>query len=1317
MPRQLLVDPDLLDCLERPNPLVDLTVEVAAPEVGLTIRRASDQFFKDTGAGGPRVSEAPANSTTASAEGGMKLTPGTTALATFSGTQAYLGLNRENPARRLKAMGWVLDPAFDSALLRTFAVKVHRVISGNGLGGAFYLPTPDFQLQIYRATGTPGFIRKKNNVQVPFVNWVFTPLLGPAATVRKTAVAWDGSSNATLSFDLAPYGLVVDQASLWPASPDHAGDTPVYYFAMTAVNPPAGVNDIFQWYIDTATTRVVAGVGTFVRRWWSRNSDIEEWVEDTSFTDCPNCTLTVETFTPGGGQGQVVYVVDLSRAPTAGATGRIVFERATPKGTTATLELSTAGSGGPWTVVKHGDALAIAQQTYHLRVTLTPSASQRATPTVLALGIEFRTVSDLTAIAQADILTSSVEPPWCVSSIGQGTLRIIRDGIRDYLDDGAALAASAPTTKLEADVYLTSRHPAVTRDKWLLLERATVVNRSPTGGTEELALLSYAQKLKRKIPQRSEQAPDGAVYTVSSATDNGLQVTVTTNLVGTTMGGHEYNGKGYSLRVKSCASGNLNVGYIQIIDGSTDQTKLDFTTALPGRLANGDTIEIHSNIFQTQRVSYVDQDPADVWYDILTNLLAIPAERVGGRAGVGRANRSGLPPQLADRAPGDATTQNKLRVTMAFTQEEEADKAIDQLSFIMGGATLCVAGQIVWVPILTQRRPDGTPMLPQLPSATVFDVRDYAAIDTPTGLDRRATVLTGDYGVDRTKTTATQAKTTAYVDGDALAWLTQQDLNAFGSSKIPDDIARWCFNSTDQGLFLASMLSRSVVEVASTGLRIWTIRAIELQPNLVAGDPITIVTDQYTDYDPIQARGIAGWAAYSAVVLGVEADLKTIRALVPVTTPNAVQAIGGSAGTLDSQSVPVAIPSDFTLAQVQISTPSGGLPALRATFTTPVNPFFARMEYQVRFRKNGSSTWQASSNVQGSVAGPDLIPAAWNTEYEITPVTINTSNVRGVGSGSQIKTLAIGANPQAEFLNGSGAGLSASDFISQSDRISAPVYYDDDFTFGEIWYQRWANGSQPSNAPAQDNAVGATLLTTIRRGDNRTAVQFPLNASTDWVIVTFVPYDALNGRGVVVTVKQQGAAPAAPAAPTSVANQAHTATTVTNRVNLPGTAAAGWKIRSYRNGSTFGSDYTLVAGDITATIKDLVYTDLDPSTASNWQNTLLNLSSIESAKTPADPGLAVSTDAGTIPTPTLDTLVRTGSSIAASWTPAGGTPAGVSWHVRESTSSGGALTEVGESPTGASSLAYLTANNPTYVKVYGSKAGWTISANSNEKTA
>jgi hypothetical protein len=79
-----------------------------------------------------------------------------------------------------------------------------------------------------------------------------------------------------------------------------------------AGKPPAGTGH-FKWLLDTASARVIAGIGTFERVWWARDSDDQKWVAD-AFADVPNIGINIETYPA---TGQAVYLIDQGKVPGA----------------------------------------------------------------------------------------------------------------------------------------------------------------------------------------------------------------------------------------------------------------------------------------------------------------------------------------------------------------------------------------------------------------------------------------------------------------------------------------------------------------------------------------------------------------------------------------------------------------------------------------------------------------------------------------------------------------------------------------------------------------------------------------------------------------------------------------------------------------------------------------------------------------------------------------------------------------------------------------------------------------------------------------
>lgn len=938
------MDNDLRDCLERANPNIEYRIEVAQPDVGQVLRR-EDQFLQAPSL----VSQTPASSLSASARGSLILTPSTGALATFAGTAASFDLNAADAtgATRFKGASWTLDPSFSRATLKSIVAKVQAV----GIAGFFF--DQAFECQIFQIVKTPGVKVKNvglpNYQQVAFNDYQFLPLLTPAPTVKVTGAQWGVNSTQAVTFDLSNYAFTLENIPIRPVVPDDTVLLPKYLIVVRLAGQSLAGTGHYRWLTDNATAHAVSNVGTFDRVFWSRANENDQWAEQV-FADAPNLTVNIETY-PASGQG--VFLIDQGAAPSVQSTGRVEFQRSLPPGTNATLEISTAGSGGPWTAIKHGDLVTPAQRTYHLRTTLTPDGPQHATPAVLAQGIEFRIPRDVSVEGVLDLPTREVDLPWGKSSIPQGTLRVVRTGVRDYADVGSVLGSTAPTTRLEVDVFMASRHPSITREKWFRLERLGVSGRTPTSTTEEFTLLSYASRLKRKIPQQIETI--SSVHKVVSSTTAQVVIDSATPLPGTTVSpGNEYDGQHYFMRVRSTTAGNTPPGAVATIQGNTGIDRLDFSPALPEALVAGDVIEVHSGIYQTQAVSWTDYDPADAWWEVLTVHLAIPPERIG----LGSLPRGGRPPKVTDIAPGDATTQAKLKVTGRLSEEVEGIAVLDILSAILGGVTIEIDGQIVYVQLYPLVDLSGAVTVPLPAPVAFFDLRDFAnPPDTPPGLDKRSTVLTTKFGVPATAASddAFPSKATTAVDSDALLWLSQLDLEDYGTTDVPDEICAWLFNTADNGLYLAGTIGATAVKALSTGLRVFGLQMTEKHPRLVPGDGVVIVIDSYTDFDPSTLTPIKGPISVRGVLVRVGAEGRQLGIFVPGLRDNVQLVKGGAAGGLiglgPQPSTPVVSASfdsagqpiinstgDFSTASHKIAWQAGSAPtdaAVRAT--SPIN--------------------------------------------------------------------------------------------------------------------------------------------------------------------------------------------------------------------------------------------------------------------------------------------------------------------------------------------------------------------------------------------
>jgi hypothetical protein len=882
------LSPLLTQCLERANPAVRHVVEFAVPDQAAVLHRAEDQFL-----GAPLLSVTPAGSLVPSAEGGVTLNSADDTIINLYTGAGEFGIPQENGGPDyVNTAAWRIDPAFGGAVLRSVTLRIRwpsLLIAANLA----------LSLRIFRAhqqAGTLQRIEGTSVVESGAVQVSFTDLLPEPVVVRYITLleagAVDGGGYADVTFDLTPYHLMIDPVMPGPPGTAATGDLPELFFTVTTNQQYAG--DLVHWITDETSPQTIAGVGVVRELSWTR---VENGWTNWSAVESGRALaikVAVDAYVP---TSAAVYALALGAVPSVGSVGRVVFGAGVPRGAAATMELSTDG-GTTFAPVTDGDPIAVKQQTYHARLTLDASADAHRAPVIRQLGVDFRTVVDLSPESTVDHVTQDVSVPFLEASVGEGSITAVRAGRRDYRDLASDIATAGPDTKLEADVYLAPRHPLAMRADWLLLSRSRVSARVPSGTVERFTLLGGTRAIKGKIPARIESITRRHTVITSTTT----QVQVSPDLQGASLAGNEYDAQHYYIRVVSSAQPTLPPGALYTISGNTGQDKLDFTGGdeLPHAFGFEDEIEVHSGQYLQPALAWTNADPADVWLEILTVYRGIPSTRIG-RSDIGGVGRAGLPPRVTERAPGDATTQAKLRVSVRITDAEEADALIDQLSFIMGGTTVEIGGQIVFRQIYPLYDAAGVMTVAPDPAAVVFDPRDITGLQTPTGREQRISILACDYGVPPDASTEKAAQTLVFADVDAVHAYEASEGDA---PAIPDEIARWCYNTTDEGRFLAEQLVNQVVTATSTGIRLWSWTSITAHPKLTVGDGVVVITDQYTDYDPASERKIRGWCAFTLVLTGTAQGGRQFQGFLRGLRDVSALRVRGGIGTLQDINQP-----------------------------------------------------------------------------------------------------------------------------------------------------------------------------------------------------------------------------------------------------------------------------------------------------------------------------------------------------------------------------------------------------------------------------
>jgi hypothetical protein len=288
--------------------------------------------------------------------------------------------------------------------------------------------------------------------------------------------------------------------------------------------------------------------------------------------------------------------------------------------------------------------------------------------------------------------------------------------------------------------------------------------------------------------------------------------------------GQRVRRRGYYIRVRKSAVWASSRARSSSSPGNTGVDKLDFTAnadptlskELPAAFAIGDEIEVHSGQYVQPALTWVNQDPADIWWELLHGASRHP-ERPHRPLG----HRHDRPQRTAAQGHRPRARRRRdageVQGLADHARAETADKLIDQLSFIMGGTTVEIAGQIVFRQIYPLRDAAGRITVAPDPPTVTFDPRDYFGLETPTGREQRISEMACDYGVDthgrgcaadvhrglRRRRRARRAR-------DA-------GRRRAGHGRRPDRDRRWCFNSADGGFFLATQLASQVVLATSTG--------------------------------------------------------------------------------------------------------------------------------------------------------------------------------------------------------------------------------------------------------------------------------------------------------------------------------------------------------------------------------------------------------------------------------------------------------------------------------------------------------------------
>lgn len=203
--------------------------------------------------------------------------------------------------------------------------------------------------------------------------------------------------------------------------------------------------------------------------------------------------------------------IDLGSAPAADTDLVVVAQGEEPSDSSLTWELSDDG-GSTWHTVADGDVIGednspdgndlsgvSRQQTYDMRVTLSPSSDGHTSPFARRIGVEEMTTTDLDQIADVeDAGNWSFDPVSLTGEIPEATISLLKDGVRDYRSEGERLFAQHHIGDMTFRVWIG--HADLPRKHWLHVDTFEVDDYSSEGAAIEVTGLSPLRRLKTGVP-------------------------------------------------------------------------------------------------------------------------------------------------------------------------------------------------------------------------------------------------------------------------------------------------------------------------------------------------------------------------------------------------------------------------------------------------------------------------------------------------------------------------------------------------------------------------------------------------------------------------------------------------------------------------------------------------------------------------------------------------------------------------------------------------------------------------------------------------
>lgn len=580
-------------------------------------------------------------------------------------------------------------------------------------------------------------------------------------------------------------------------------------------------------------------------------------------------------------------LLDLGAAPTGSVYLLGLAE--TPPGTSVTFQIRNDGDTD-WVTFTDGQTFSdlglVATQTRKVRATLTANAAASVTPVLRRLGMEEKTVVDISHVADITDYQCHLDPVTLEGRLTQATLKAQKNGAADFRSTIEDLLSTYDIGSLEFRWYIGDSNLA--RSKWLLVDSFPVIDDfEPMASEVEVQLLGPNALIVSALPKydvtgAGTEVPDADLNNVGAWED---QAGGSSNLFGF-VDEDPPDDTDYiispdtpatdwiTFRLSDLADPNRDTGHfvdIRYSKSASGGDLIDLTVQLrqgytnegsPGTLIMQGTLSNISDEWTENAIALTDAQAQSItdYADLAIRIGANTSSAVAARAARVSWVRFRVTGQRADleysndpvdevwddllsqaevlgRYKGQGPTETDV-VSKTIT-DSDAIREIGSLVSNFGYSVISSQGQIKAVPCFGSR---GT--------VAFFDKDAITPIRVSPGFRERRPLVSVRWNWSEARQRF----------DDEVLWSSSPAQQKLGPSRTDardyrwsEEASKWLYTET-----LAKEIATRTGEALGTGLMLWKFKSRDAFPEIECGDVIAVETTRFVVKDPHSTRSLRG---------------------------------------------------------------------------------------------------------------------------------------------------------------------------------------------------------------------------------------------------------------------------------------------------------------------------------------------------------------------------------------------------------------------------------------------------------------------------